>query len=191
MKKLLFTLLVVCLSTGAFAQLNGGIKAGLNFGSQKWELGSDSESYSGTGFHIGGYLTFGLSDALSLQPELLYNAIKVDAGGDDLTLSYLTVPVMFQYGFAENKFNVQAGPSLGLLLSSDPSEFKDNDGVTGTDFSLALGAGANFGKLNVTARYSIGLANIAGDALVDSFGDDFSIKNNNFQLSVGYKLFGE
>jgi len=191
MKKLLFTLFVVCLSTGAFAQLSGGLKAGLNLGNQKWELGSDSESYSGTSFHIGGYVTLPLGDALSLQPELLYNSLKVDAGGDDLTLSYLSIPVMFQYGFADNKFNVQAGPQLGLLLSSDPSEFKDEDGVTGTDFSLGLGAGANFGKLNVTARYCIGLSNIAGDALKDAFGDDFSIKNNNFQLSVGYKLFGE
>lgn len=186
MKKLLFTLFVVCLSTGVFAQMSGGLKAGVNLASMKQEAGGDSDSEGGTSFHIGAYGTFGLSDALSLQPELLYNSIDID--GDKL--NYLSVPVMFKYGFSDNKFNIQAGPEIGLLLSTDPSEIKDDDIVTGTNFSLNLGAGANFGKLNVTARYCIGLSNIAGDALTDLI-DDYSIKVSNFQISVGYQLFGE
>jgi hypothetical protein len=192
MKKLLFTLFVVCLATGVFAQLSGGLKAGLNMAKQNWELGSEEADASGTSFHIGGYVNFALSDALSLQPELLYNSLKLDGDAvDDVTLNYLSIPVMFLYGFSDNKFNIQAGPQLGLLLSSDPSEIKDEDFMTGTDFSLAFGAGANFGKFNAAIRYNLGLSNIAGDAAKDLIGDDLSIKNNNLQISLGYKLFGE
>jgi len=194
MKKILFTVFAVCIMFAASAQFKGGLKAGVNLSSSKWEAGDGafSESYSGTSFHVGAYGNFALSDAISIQPELLYNNIvhgtKADFG-DDITTTYLSIPVMFVYGFADNKFNVQAGPQLGILLSTDPSEIKDDDGVTGTDFSLNFGAGANFGKFNLTARYCLGLSNIAGSAFTDLV-DDFSIKNNNFQISVGYQLFG-
>lgn len=186
MKKLLFTVCVALLSTVAFAQLKGGLKAGVNLASAKTEVGSESDSEGGTSFHIGAYANFALSDALSLQPELLYNSIDID--GDKL--NYLSVPVMFQYGFSDNKFNVQAGPQLGLLLSTDPSEYKDEDFIAGTDFTLNLGAGAQFGKFGVTARYGIGLANIAGDAIKDAI-DDYSLKLSNFQISVQYQLIGD
>ncbi len=189
MKKIVFTFLIGIVALSASAQLSGGLKAGLNLTNQKWEAGGDSETFSGTGFHVGAYANFALSDAISIQPELLYNSLKVDADGDDFTLNYLSVPVMFMYGFADNKFNIQAGPQIGLLLSTDPSEFKDNDGVTGTDFSFNIGAGVNLGKLNLAARYTLGLANVAGETLTN-ISDDFSIKNNVFQISLGLQLFG-
>ena len=189
MKKTILTLLFAVAGLTAFAQLNGGIKAGVNFAKQKYEASGISVSFEGTSFHVGGYLTFAVAEAISIQPELLYNSLKVDFDGDDITSNYLSVPVMFMYGFADNKFNVQAGPQLGILLSTDPSEYKDEDGVKSTDFSLNFGAGANFGKFNATIRYCLGLSDVAGDALEGSGID--SVKNNNLQLSVGYKLFGE
>ncbi|MFZ2907228.1 MAG: acyloxyacyl hydrolase [Cyclobacteriaceae bacterium] len=186
MKKLLLTVFAACMVFAASAQLSGGLKAGVNLASLKSEAGGQDESENGTSFHIGAYANFGLSDALSLQPELLYNSIDID--GDKL--NYISVPVMFLYGFSDNKFNVQAGPEIGLLMGTDPEELKSQDFVTGTNFTLNVGAGANFGKFNVTARYGIGLSNIAGDALKD-LSDDYKAKISNFQISLGYKLFGE
>jgi hypothetical protein len=190
MKKIVFMLTALCLTTvGAYAQLTGGLKAGVNLTTQKWAAGDEDEKYSGTGFHFGAYANFALSDAMSVQPELLYNSLKISEDDDDITMNYLSIPVMFMYGFSENKFNIQAGPQIGFLLSTDPSEFKDEDGLTGTDFGLNIGAGANFGKLNVTARYCIGIGNVAGSAFTDDI-DDFSIKNSAIQISLGYSLFG-
>lgn len=195
MKRILFTVVFLVAGTVAFAQFTGGIKAGVNLNTSNWEAadGAFSESYGGTSYHIGVYGNYALSDALSLQPELLWNSLKHDTEddwGDDITTNYLSIPVMLVYGFSENKFNVQVGPQIGFLMSTDPSEIKDDDVLTGTDFTLNFGAGANFGKFNITARYGLGLSNIAGDALMD-LADDFEIKNNNIQISVGYKLFGE
>src|SRR5688572_16279393 len=99
MKKTFIILGAVLLSVSTFAQLSGGLKAGLNLATQKWEADGFSESESGTSFHVGGYLNYAISDVISLQPELLYNSLKISAGGEDLTLNYLSIPVMFQYGF--------------------------------------------------------------------------------------------
>lgn len=118
MKKSLLTFLVAIIALSASAQMTGGLKAGVNLASQKWELGSFSETYSGASFHVGVYGNFALGDALSIQPEVLYNSLKVDITDfeETITMNYVSIPVMFVYGFSENKFNIQAGPQLGLLL---------------------------------------------------------------------------
>ena len=86
---------------------------------------------------------------------------------------------------------------MGVLLSTDPSEFRDDNYYKGIDFSFALGAQVNFAKFNITVRYAIGLSNIVEDKLSDELElalgapVDLSIKNSNLQFSIGYKLFGE
>jgi hypothetical protein len=83
-----------------------------------------------------------------------------------------------------------------MLVSSDPSEIKEDEGFKNIDFSLNLGAMVNFNKFNLSVRYSLGLVNITGDELQEeleeALGEDIelSIKNNNLQFSVGYRLFG-
>lgn len=204
-KVILFILLISIMSFKANAQMTGGLKGGINLSSQKWKIEamgqSDSESFDGVGFHIGGYLNYSLSDVMSLQPELLYNSLKIELEADgfaeDITLNYISVPVLLGYGFNDNQFVLQAGPQLGVLVSTDPSEFKDEDFVTGMDFSFAFGAMLNFNKFNVTMHYALGISNIVDDTFSDvlesvlGFPIDFSMKNNNLQLSVGYRLFGE
>jgi len=206
MKKvlLLYLLLMSFLAFEVNAQLTGGLKGGINLSSQKWKIEamgeSDSESFDGVGFHIGGYLNYALSDVVDLQPELLYNSLKFDLGdvvGEEISMNYISIPVMLGYGFNNNQFVLQAGPQLGILLSTDPSEFKDDEFVTGIDFSIALGARVNFDKFNVSIHYALGISNIVDDTINDllesfiGFPIDLSIKNNNLQFSVGYKLFGE
>lgn len=201
MKRILFITVIVCCANLANAQVSGGIKGGVNLTNQKWEVSfmgeSASEKFKGTGFHIGGYLQYALSDAVSLQPELLFNSLNVDLDGEETTLNYISVPVMLGYGFDNNRFLLQAGPQIGVLLSTDPSELKDEDAYKGVDFSFNMGAMVNFNKFNISVRYSIGLSNLTGDALDEELDEalgediDLKIKNNNLQFSLGYRLFGE
>jgi hypothetical protein len=178
MKKLLLTVFAACLVFAASAQFNGGIKAGLNLANTSGDIEGDDML---TSFHLGLYGRFALSEALTLQPEVLYYGAGDKQDDEEIKLSYLAIPVMFKYNIGET-LNLQAGPQLGLLLSTDPSELKD--ALKGTDFGLNIGLGANFGKFSADARYSLGLSNI-----VDS--DDFEAKNNVIQISLGYQLFGE
>jgi hypothetical protein len=190
MKKVVLSLVVLFASASAFAQLSGGLKAGLNVANWGADVKDQSDSKSRIGYHVGGFVTFNLSDALSVQPELLYNSVgaKTDVDGDvDYVMNYLSIPVMLTYNINES-FNIQAGPQLGLLLSAEAKvedvEVDIKELFTGTDFGFNLGVGANFGKISASARYCLGLANVLEDS-----GDDKGT-NNVIQLSVGYKLFG-
>ncbi|WP_138434500.1 porin family protein [Winogradskyella algicola] len=188
----------------AFASVNAqevkfGAKAGVNLAS----IGGDAEDVDArTSFHIGGVAEIVISDKFSVQPELLFSSqgakseYTEDFGEfgsfdveEKIKLNYLNLPVMAKYYVAEG-FSLEAGPQIGFLLSADAevevdgeSEEEDvKDEFKGIDFGLGFGAGYKLDNgLNFSARYTLGLANIAEDA-----GDDFSIQNNVFQISVGY-----
>lgn len=191
MKRSLFVLAIVAsLPFSLSAQGNsGGVKFGANFVSQKWDLGSfGSTTLSGTSFHIGLYGKYGIGGTAYIQPEIMYNSLKVTEDDADFSFNYVSIPLMFVYEFQPH-FNVQAGPQLGILASTDPEELKEEDGVKGMDLSFNLGIGAEYKKASLTARYCIGLTNIAGEALEDEI-DGISIKNNYFQISIGIRVFG-
>lgn len=179
--------MVALLATGAFAQgLSGGLKAGVNLANMTGDI-NDVEMK--IGFHVGGFLNIGLSDELSFQPELLYNAIgaKESGGGDGkINTSYISVPLMVLYNFGV--VNIQAGPQIGFLLSAKVKEDSEETDIKeffkSTDFGFNIGLGADFGKVNAAARYCIGLSNISDDS-------DIDVKNSVIQVSLGVKLFGE
>lgn len=206
MKKLLLTLTaIVALSVAASAQLSIGIKGGLNLAKV---TGDDADGTDGrTSFHLGAYLTFDVSDKFAIQPELLYNSIGAKSESsyfdDDLgditaeetyKLNYISVPVMFLYKITP-QVNIQAGPQFNFLASAkDKYEISYDGGSAsgdedikdqfkGLDLGFNVGLGANFGKLNASARYCLGLSNIA-DA------EDADLKNAVIQVSLGYRLFG-
>ena len=197
MKKLFLTVAAVAICTATlFAQISVGAKAGVNLANV---IGDVDNTDMKVGFHVGGYVNVAFSDALSLQPELLFNSVgykyTVSNGFDeaDVTsnLNYISIPVSLMYSFGP--VNLHAGPQLGFLMSaktkSDFDGFDDQDlkdDLKSTDLGFNVGAGVKFGNLNVTARYTIGLSNIAdGDD-----ADDIDVKNGVIQLSLGYKLFG-
>jgi len=200
MRKFIFCLPLLFLLGESFAQVSGGLKGGLNLSKQKWEIEylgeSASQTINGASFHVGGYLQYTLSETVLFQPELIYNGLKFDQDGEEISLGYLSLPLMFGYGVENNRLIFQAGPQVGMLLSSDPKEIKDDDGFKDIDLSLNFGAMFNLSKFNLSVRYSLGLLNITGDGLENeleaAFGEDInlSIKNNNLQFSVGYRLFG-
>ena len=196
MKRLFFALTVVLgLPFTMNAQGNSsGIKFGVNLLSQKWEVGSlGDNTIIGTSFHVGFYGKYGIGGTAYIQPEILYKSLKATEDDNDITLNYLSVPLMFVYEFQPH-VNIQAGPQIGILVTSDPDELKDEDAIKGMDFSFNVGVGADFKRASVTARYCIGLTNIAGEELQDEIqnllGEDLSIKNNYFQISLGIRLFG-
>jgi hypothetical protein len=194
MKKIFLAISMIALfAAGAHAQgISGGVKGGLNLANLNGDDVSDTDMK--IAYHIGGYANIAFSEALSLQPELLFNAVgaKMSEDGYEMkyNLNYISIPVMLIYSFGN--VNIQAGPQLGLLASAKGKvEYDGDSGETdikelfkSTDVGFNLGLGANFGKINAAARYCIGLSNIA-----DS--DDADVKNGVIQLSLGVKLFGE
>ncbi|MEL0644823.1 porin family protein [Olleya sp. Ti.3.14] len=207
MKKL-FTIAAVAVlgMTGVNAQdINFGAKAGVNFAT----VGGDIEDVDArTSFHVGAVAEIMISDKFSVQPELMYSSQGFGSEYSDeilgttvnyeetLKLDYINLPVMAKYYVTEG-LSIEAGPQIGFLMSADyefeasaggdsESESEDaKDDFKSIDFGFGAGIGYKLDNgLNFSARYTLGLANIAEDA--EEGESDFSIQNNVFQVSVGF-----
>lgn len=190
MKKLLLVIAMVAAGFTANAQdVKFGAKAGLNISNVSGEDVENNDAR--TSFHIGAVAEIEISDKFSIQPELVYSAqgAKSSDGDIDVTLSldYLNIPVMAKFYVAEG-FSLEAGPQVGFLMSAkakaefmgDSAENDIKDDFKSIDFGLNFGAGYKLENgLNFSARYNIGLSNIAEES-------DNSVKNGVFQVSVGY-----
>jgi hypothetical protein len=195
MKKIYVLLAAITISTAALAQgVSGGIKLGVNFASQKFESDGFSVSPDGlVSFHGGLFLTAMVTENFGIQPELLYNSMgsSFEFGSEEMKMkfTYLSVPVLLRYN-PVSVFNLHAGPQFGILMNAVAEldgEEEDIEDMKTLDFGVAIGAGLDLPMgLTASVRYTAGLANIADT----EDGDDTTMKNNVFQVSLGYKLFG-
>ncbi|RYE28317.1 MAG: PorT family protein [Sphingobacteriaceae bacterium] len=114
----------------------------------------------------------------------------LSTGGESakIKLDYITVPVLAKYSITGTGLGIYVGPQVGYTLSSkikaegvsvdvnDSFKKADFSGIGGVDYSLPFG-------LSVSARYQLGLINIAKEA-----SGDESAKNNAVTLSVGFSF---
>jgi hypothetical protein len=206
MKKIILTALVaVC---GVFAMsaqaTTYGAKVAYNSAtvSDTDDAEEDVSSKPLSGFSIGAYAEISLSDAFSIQPEVLYSTKGVKGESSEagqslevtMKLSYIDIPVMAKY-YVTKGFSLEVGPQVSFLLAADGesaiSEGDDSvtvsvdikDSFESVDFGLNMGAGYKLDSgLNFGLRYGLGLATIVKES-----GDD-SPKNNVFSLSAGYSF---
>jgi opacity protein-like surface antigen len=179
MKKLLLSavIAVFAMSSMNAQEVKFGAKAGVNFATLG---GDDSDDFDGrTSFHVGAVAQIGISEKFAIQPELIYSSQGASANDTDLKMDYINIPVLAKIFVAEG-FSVEVGPQIGFLMSAKAEGEDLKELFKSTDFSGALGLGYKLETgLNFAARYNLGLGNI-----IDFDGGD--VKNNVFQLSVGY-----
>ena len=201
--KTLSLLLLVTFTTNSFAQ-NFGLRGGINLANISFEeedLGADSK----IGLVIGGIAEIGLSELISLQPELNFvqkgYQLDIDFFGSKIeskaNINYLDVPVNVKVGFDAGgaKIYFLAGPGFGYALNgsiefcesgnceSEDLEFDNDDGFNRFEISGNLGAGVQFGQIFVDLRYVLGISNLNEDDV------DGNASNRGFQISAGY-MFG-
>jgi hypothetical protein len=187
------SVLIACVifTQAAMAQINFGIKGGLNITKVEGKAFKDEFRY---GYHAGGFAEIGLGKKLGIQPEVLFNQYqtKVDTSlknvwnplrsDQDAKLNYLSIPILLNYKLA-NILTLQAGPQFGILISQDKNLLQNGqEAFKSGDFSLLGGAQINISKLRFTGRYFVGLNDIS------DVGDQNKWKNQGFQLSVGLAL---
>jgi hypothetical protein len=201
MKKVLFTVVLCCVAATTFAQLNVkfGVTAGLNVSNETLSAGSFSLSPDWkAGFQAGVIADLSLSPSLSIMPELVFSQKGCKSDVETVTvtetINYLTLPVNLAYkfdlGLAGTLFPF-AGPYVGYALSGNYKEGSesvkinfgsDEDEYKALDFGLNFGLGYQFEKLLFRLQYNLGLSNI-GNVIE---GADYSVKNKNVAVSVGY-----
>lgn len=155
-----------------------GLTAGVNVSTLS---GSDADEAGWRSDFMGGLsLNFGISDILSLQPELLYSrkgAKSTETGmSGAIKLGYIDVPVLVKFatGTAQQlRPAFYFGPSIGFLLSCDsdiPGFSGDcKDDLKSTDFGVIGGVGFDVGAIGVFVRFQQGLTKLPDDSDGDLF----------------------
>ena len=197
MKNVIKTALIVVFTTFAVdsfsqAKFALGIKGGPNFANL--DVSQPGATYkSRTGWH-GGAFVLAKFGKIGIQPELLFSqqGSKVRYSTSQSFTSnfdYVNIPVMLKL-YTVAGINLQVGPQFGFLTNEpeveDPNGQPIEDAYKKSDVSLALGAGWDlpFG-LSIDARYNVGLTKIEDDPSLEA------TKNQVWQISLGYKLFGK
>ena len=203
----LATLLAMVLfaqSAHAQSPLSFGAKAGINIANLSGDAFDDADSR--TGIIIGGVVDIGLPMLpVGLETGLYYSqqgatiSESFEEFGETfdfestLSLDYLTIPVLGKLYFGPPgpiSPHIVAGPYFAYLLDAESEVTMNGMTISGDisdeteslDFGLIAGVGVDFNvgvtKLNVQARYSLGLVDIFDDSNNDDF-DDFNDFNND------------
>lgn len=204
-------------STALAQQANFGIKAGGNYatltGNEVGEtdylfgfhLGLVAEYQLTPKFALQPELLYSLEGAeSSIDMQLDEFFLKSD---QELKLGYINLPVMAKF-YATDALSLQAGPQIGYLVSAKnkyniSTNFEEDMdmNMSGTEDVLEelkkLSFGLNFGlgyelnqNLFLQARYHLGLSDISDyEDQDEEIEMEFEkIKNQSFQLSLGYKF---
>ena len=194
--KISVLLVCVLIAQASIAQINLGIKGGVNITKVQGKSFRDEFKY---GYHVGGVAEIGLGKKkkLSIHPEVVFNQYqtRVDSSFKniyqnaadfsnyrDVKLNYLSIPIVLSYKLG-NVFSLQAGPQFGILIDQSKNLLENGkEAFNNGDFSLVGGAQIHVSKIRVTGRYFVGLSNVS------DIGDQNKWKNQGFQLSLGLVL---
>jgi hypothetical protein len=188
-KSLLLIVCAVAIATTSQAQVRFGFKGGANLANVNGDLGGTKQK---VGYYAGAQAKVSVSDAFSIQPELVYSNQGTKLEQDvtiNFHLNYLNLPVMFQYN---TPFGIYAetGPQISYLIGAKAKGEGQSEDVKEMFKSIDYGWGIGLGYqmqgsgLGLSARYNIGLAKIN-----DSDGDE-KITNGVIQIGFHYFLGG-
>ncbi len=194
MKKfILLATVFIAFASKAQEKVNIGIKVGQNLTSVN-SVAVDRHTAS---YHGGVTFQIGLTDKISLVPEVLLSQTKLatnpnimDVLGDNrynpetYHLSYMMVPLLVQVK-PFSSLLLQAGPQYGILIDQK-KDGKENAQLAFKEgeFSFVGGAKVNLGGFFVYGRYVVGLQDIS------ALQDQAKWKTRQWQLGIGMSLFG-
>lgn len=189
-KGLLLFVCAIAIATASQAQVRFGFKAGVNLANL---TGDDVDGDMKIGFNAGAVAKISVSEAFSIQPELVFSSqgtkstfeFEDESYDVKMNINYINLPVLAQYN--TGGFIIETGPQFGFKMSAktkvDGVGSEDMEGVKGFDLSWAIGAGyltqSGFG---VNARFNLGLTSIAEG--------DGKVKNSVIQIGAFYLLGG-
>jgi hypothetical protein len=214
----LVAILTISFAQNPAAKLQLGIIGGMNFSTADVEVMEEGADISGTTvFGIGGVLDYSLNQTFSLRLEPMYlqkgigkSELDIEPGVEwSLESSYLELPIFFKAEFGNDiRPYIMAGPSFGLLLSSElRAEFAGitlkgdpKDATENIDVGAVFGGGINYPmdrfSVFLEGRYSYGFTNNIKGGTVNISGGNITqdiewdketdiIKNRGFQIMAG------
>ncbi|MEM6806977.1 MAG: outer membrane beta-barrel protein [Bacteroidota bacterium] len=166
-KLLLFLILSFLFLPSSYSQSFGG---GISLGVNASQVDGDALSgFNQLGLNLGAFVNYEISNGLYIQPELLLEQNGSSFQGITLLrTTYLSLPVIFkvnipiQIGSSTEAIQLQAGPSVGLLLRGRNDGGGDiSDVFKDTDIRILGGVGVRLSPgLTFLLRYGRSLASI-------------------------------
>ena len=197
-KVILMFALAFGLSQAANAQINFGVKGGINYNSNSIkEVQTDvfDGAKSKTGYHAGIWLRFKIPViGLYLRPELVYtsleNEVLYKTSGNTTSYNFkkIDIPVLLGkkiFGIG----NVYVGPSFQYILDSDFS-FSDIPNVEADGFTVGLqfGGGIELGRLGIDVRWERAFSGIESTFIGTAGNVNFDTRINQIILGLSYRL---
>lgn len=199
--KTIFLAVLACLAFQAAAQAQTftfGIKGGASTSNISIEeVRNDPWQYREpekiTGYHAGIFSRLQVLGVF-VQPEALLassggriRAIGTTVGSpertDEFRFTRLDVPILIGYNFF-NFLRVQAGPVASMMLSARQDGNNIDDYLNETDWGLQGGVGLDILRFTLDLRYERINRNYTNQLQ----GNSFKMENEQYLLSVGYKL---
>ena len=177
-----------------------GVKAGVNFASLTPEEDEEPDISRRVGAVGGAWVRTPPTARFSFQVEGLFSekGVKFESGGfgAEVALRYIEVPLLARAGFGASSSAVRGfvvgGVAPAFKVSARGKSTFDGqeqstdigDEISALDFGLVAGAGLEFGRVLVEARYTYGLPHIN----TDDNGDEDRIKNRVFGVMAGFRF---
>ena len=186
------------------AQVNYGIKGGLNFNASELSVeGENLDSDDSSGYQAGIWLRFKVPVVgIYVRPEVIYTSLSSEYSiplidqTAKFNLNRIDVPVLLGMKFI-GVGNFFIGPSFQYILDSDFSvaeiDLKQEDVEENINVGFQIGLGVEFWKLGIDVRYETAFSK-AESAFTDSAAEaalnNFKIDNqpNQFLLGLSYKF---
>lgn len=210
MKKILLFVFALATIQFAQAQVDFGIKAGINYNSDSFKLKdiqSDvfkSETKGKLGYHAGIWTRLNIPVVgLYIRPELVYTALKSEITLKNTTTSLNSVAIKADYDFQKidvpvlvgKKFlkvvHAYAGPSFQYIINSvfgwdQVKEIKADSFTVG----LQLGAGVEFSGLGIDVRWERGFSDTESELIGKNANEKikFDTRVNQIIVGLSYKF---
>lgn len=184
----LATLAVLTLAASApFASAQGvGIKVGPTFD----EFSDDVFDFDNrTGIHAGLFIGGSRDKVLGFQTE--FNWLRKNTAteaGQEIRIDYLQIPLLLRLNAGSSSANGPAlygivGPAFDFKIADEVEGFTLDDGIEGTDVSLAFGGGFEVARIIIEGRYEKGLRRIN-----KTFSSLAEIKKQSFTILFGVRF---
>lgn len=175
MKTIFTTLLIVCITTFSFSQTTTyGVRFGTNISNMDYTDTPINSNPHRNGFVFGVFADYGITDNLSVMPELQYS--PEGANLEFFKTDYLNLPIILKYTVFSN-FSIGAGPQVGLKVHKENDGFK-NFVFTGVGFAQYMITD----EFGLDFRYLYGISNVFDEEL------NVEAKTGVMQFGLSYRL---
>ncbi|MBO4827505.1 MAG: PorT family protein [Prevotella sp.] len=195
-------LAAMMMAQSAQAQASFGVRGGLNVSNMS--LDKDVFNVSNrAGFFIGPSVKLGFG-SIGADISALYDQREAKVNEETIKQKSIVIPVnaRFNIGMGAASAFIAAGPQFGFNVGDDEFTFKDLKGSSETaqdkfqlkksNFSVNVGGGVHFGKLDIGLVYNIAVgktADVDAKGAFDTTKDaikNFDAKNNAWQIYAAY-----